>query len=44
VQASRWLNPVLSSPSASIETFAWIDSFEPSLMPRTSVLRVSWAG
>jgi len=31
-----WLNPVTSSPSAPLETAAFIDSYGPSLMPRTS--------
>lgn len=32
-----WLNPVTGSPSAPLETAALIDSYGPSLMPRTSV-------
>lgn len=39
VRTARWLNPFLSSPSATLETMAWLDSFEPSLMPRTSALQ-----
>ena len=39
VGGARWLNPFFSSPSATLETLAWLDSFEPSLMPRTSALQ-----
>ena len=39
VRVARWLNPLLSSPSATMETMAWLDSFGPSLMPRTSQLQ-----
>jgi hypothetical protein len=31
-----WLNPVVSSPAAPLETFAALDAVGPSLMPRTS--------
>lgn len=33
------LNPFLSSPSGPLEALAWLESFEPSLMPRTSSLQ-----
>jgi uncharacterized membrane protein len=33
-----WLNPVVSSPAAPLETFAALDAVGPSLMPRTSRL------
>jgi uncharacterized membrane protein len=39
LRAVRWLNPFFSSPGATLETMAWLDSFEPSLMPRTSALQ-----
>ncbi len=39
VRVLRWLRPDLSSPSAPLATVAWLDSFEPSLMPRTSLLQ-----
>jgi uncharacterized membrane protein len=35
---ARWLNPVVASPAAPLETFAALDALEPSLMPRTSRL------
>ena len=35
----RWLRPDLTSPSAPMATVAWLDSFGPSLMPRTSMLQ-----
>ena len=31
-----WLNPVVASPAAPLETFAAMDAVGPSLMPRTS--------
>src|SRR5216117_3848328 len=34
-----WLNPVVASPSAPLETFAALDALGPSLMPRTSRLQ-----
>lgn len=34
---ARWLNPVIGSPAGPLETSVFIDSFGPSLMPRTSV-------
>ena len=34
---ARWLNPVAGSPSSPLETTVFLDSFGPSLMPRTSV-------
>ena len=36
---ARWLRPDLTSPSAPMTTAAWLDSFSPSLMPRTSTLQ-----
>jgi hypothetical protein len=35
---ARWLNPVVASPAAPLETFAALDAVGPSLMPRTSRL------
>lgn len=35
----EWLRPDLASPAAPLSTVAWLDSFEPSLMPRTSALQ-----
>ncbi len=34
---ARWLNPVTGSPASPLETTVFLDSFGPSLMPRTSV-------
>ena len=34
-----WLNPVVASPAAPLETFAALDAVGPSLMPRTSRLQ-----
>jgi uncharacterized membrane protein len=34
-----WLNPVVASPAAPLETFAAMDAIGPSLMPRTSRLQ-----
>ena len=34
-----WLNPVVASPAAPLETFAALDALSPSLMPRTSRLQ-----
>ncbi len=39
VKAADFLRPDLASPSAPLATAAWLDSFTPSLMPRTSVLQ-----
>jgi uncharacterized membrane protein len=36
---ARWLNPVVASPAAPLETIAAMDALEPSLMPRTSRLQ-----
>jgi uncharacterized membrane protein len=44
LRAARWLNPFLSSPAATMETMAWLDSFGPSLMPRTSALQGAVGG
>jgi uncharacterized membrane protein len=43
-RAVEWLNPVVGSPSAALETAAWLDAFRPSLMPRTSQLQGAAAG
>lgn len=32
-----WLNPATGTPAAALETAALLDSFGPSLMPRTSL-------
>ncbi len=34
---ARWLNPLTGSPASALETTVFLDSFGPSLMPRTSV-------
>jgi uncharacterized membrane protein len=34
---ARWINPVIGSPAGPLETTVFVDSFGPSLMPRTSV-------
>ena len=34
---ARWLNPLTGSPASPLETTVFLDSFGPSLMPRTSV-------
>jgi uncharacterized membrane protein len=34
---ARWINPVIGSPAGPLETSVFVDSFGPSLMPRTSV-------
>jgi uncharacterized membrane protein len=34
-----WLNPLVASPAAPLETFAALDALGPSLMPRTSRLQ-----
>jgi uncharacterized membrane protein len=36
---ARWLNPVVASPAAPLETFVALDALGPSLMPRTSRLQ-----
>jgi uncharacterized membrane protein len=36
---AAWLNPVVASPAAPLETFAALDALGPSLMPRTSRLQ-----
>src|SRR5262245_34424621 len=38
-RAAAWLNPVVASPAAPLETFAALDALGPSLMPRTSRLQ-----
>jgi uncharacterized membrane protein len=37
-RVARWVNPVVASPAAPLETFAALDALGPSLMPRTSRL------
>jgi uncharacterized membrane protein len=39
VRVADGTNPFVSRPSAPLEAGVWLDSFEPSLMPRTSVLQ-----
>jgi uncharacterized membrane protein len=39
---ARWAdaaNPLVARPSSPLEAGVWLDSFEPSLMPRTSLLQ-----
>jgi uncharacterized membrane protein len=36
---ASWLNPVVASPAAPLETVAALDALAPSLMPRTSRLQ-----
>jgi uncharacterized membrane protein len=38
LRLAGWLNPVVASPAAPLETVAALDSLGPSLMPRTSRL------
>jgi hypothetical protein len=38
---ARWLNPVVASSAAPLETFAALDALGPSLMPRSSGSRAS---
>jgi uncharacterized membrane protein len=38
-RAAGWLNPVVASPAAPLETFVALDALGPSLMPRTSRLQ-----
>jgi uncharacterized membrane protein len=38
-RSAGWLNPVVSSPAAPLETFVALDALGPSLMPRTSRLQ-----
>ena len=44
MRTALWLNPLTGSPSAAFETSALLDSFGPSLMPRTSALQGAAAG
>ena len=39
VRLARWLNPVVASPGAPLETVAGLSAIGPSLMPRTSKLQ-----
>jgi hypothetical protein len=39
VRVADGVNPLVSRPSAPLEAGVWLDSFEPSLMPRTSQLQ-----
>ncbi|MCB1246311.1 MAG: hypothetical protein KDB69_03490, partial [Acidimicrobiia bacterium] len=43
-RAAMTVNPVAGSPSAPLETVAFLESFGPSLMPRTSVQQGLAAG
>lgn len=43
-RSAQWANPVIGSPSAPLETVAFLDSFGPSLMPHTSLLQGVLAG
>jgi uncharacterized membrane protein len=38
-RVAKWLNPVVASPAAPLETVAAMDALGPSLMPRTSRLQ-----
>jgi uncharacterized membrane protein len=38
LRLARWLNPVVASPAAPLETVAALNGLSPSLMPRTSQL------
>ncbi len=44
IRSAEWLNPLIGSPSAALETSAYLDSFGTSLMPRGSVLQGAAAG
>ena len=44
MRTATWLNPLTTSPSGALETSALLDSFGPSLMPRTSTLQGAAAG
>ena len=37
VKAADWLNPLMASPAAPFEAVAAVGSFQPTLMPRSSV-------
>ncbi len=39
-----WLNPVISDPAAPLKTQSFFDSFQPSLMPRSSLHQGMAAG
>jgi uncharacterized membrane protein len=43
-RTALWLNPLTGSPSAAFEATVFLDSFGPSLMPRTSELQGASAG
>jgi uncharacterized membrane protein len=36
-RAARWLNPVVASPGAPLESATVLNAFSPSLMPRSSI-------
>jgi hypothetical protein len=44
IRAVEWYNPIVGSPSSSLETVSYLDSFGTSLMPRTSTLQGAAAG
>ena len=44
MRTATWVNPLTTSPSGALETSALLDSFGPSLMPRTSTLQGAAAG
>jgi uncharacterized membrane protein len=39
LKVAAWLNPMVASPAAPLETFAALEALGPSLMPRTSRLQ-----
>jgi uncharacterized membrane protein len=39
LQVARAINPATSTPARPLETVAWLDSFDPSLMPRVSAMQ-----
>ena len=43
-RVAKWLNPLIGSPSSPLETRVFLDSFGPSLMPRTSAMQGVVAG
>ncbi len=44
IRSAESLNPIVGSPSSSLETSAYLDSFGTSLMPRGSVLQGAASG
>lgn len=43
-RSAQWVNPVIGSPAAPLETVAFLESFGPSLMPHTSLHQGVLAG